>query len=228
MDFNVALGLFTALAVLTLQPYNTGGRNVICRKDLRKLQKRSGEHAILLEGYEVTPKDEERSGDCVEYEASGPFPSPAPQTTAVYKVPNTVKPVPSKNRCWVYYGKPVKLYLRMRKLPTLHNSQEYGVASGPHTGGINGFVNSRPRVVCGKVLTATGTFPKELQYYSNGNQGKQNNKGPGTAKPIVGRPAMAIQVSKSGSSMFYNFLKSYQGVLAAQRTRGSSVSSRCV
>ncbi len=71
-------------------------------------------------------------------------------------------------------------------------------------------------------------FSKGLQDYSNGNQAKQNNKGSGVVKPIVGRPAMAIQVSKSGSSSFYNFRRSYQGVLAAQRTKGSSVSSRCV
>ncbi|KAF4118405.1 hypothetical protein G5714_000456 [Onychostoma macrolepis] len=233
MDVNIALGLLAALVVLTSQPYNTEGRNIICRKDLRKLQKRSGEDVVLLEGYEVTPKDEERDGDCVEYEAASPFPTSAAQTTTMNKVPNTVKPVPtpqkpSKNQCWVYYGKPVKLYLHMRKLPTLRSSQGNGVVSGPYTGGVNSFVNSQPRVVCGKVQITMRIFPKGLQDYSNGNQGKQNNKGPGVVKPVMGRPAMAMQVSKSGSSSFYNFLRSYQGVLATQRTEGSSVSSRCV
>ncbi|XP_016326184.1 uncharacterized protein LOC107676182 [Sinocyclocheilus anshuiensis] len=233
MDVNIALGMLAALVILTSQPYNTEGGNVICHKDLHKLQKRSGEDVVLLEGYEVTPKDEERDGDCVEYEAARPFPTSAAQTTTIHKVPNTVKPVPtpkktSKNQCWVYYGKPVKLYLHMRKLPTLPNSQGNVVVSGSYTGGINGFVNSQPRVVCGKVQITMRRFSKGLQDHSNGNQGKRNNKGSGVVRPIVGRPAMAIQVSKSGSSSFYNFLRSYQGVLAAQRTKGSSVSSRCV
>lgn len=195
-----------------------------------ELQKRSGEDVVLLEDYEVTPKDEERDSDCVEYEAASPFPTSAAQTTTMNKVPNTVKPVPtpqktSKNQCWVYYGKPVKLYLHMRRLPTLPSSQGNGVVSGAYTGGVNSFVNSQPRVACGKVQITMRIFPKGLQDYPNGNQGKQNNKGSGVVKPIVGRPAMAIQVSKSGSS---SFLRSYQGVLAAQKTKGSSVSSHCV
>ncbi|KAK2909220.1 hypothetical protein Q8A67_005057 [Cirrhinus molitorella] len=197
---------------------------------MRKLQKRSGESVVLIEGYEVTPKDEERGADCVEYEAAGLSPTPALQTTTKKKIPYTVTPIrtppkPSKNQCWVYYGKPVKLYLPMRNLPTLPNSQGNGVGSGPYTGRVNGFVNTQ---VCGKVQMTMRIFPKRLQDLANGNRGKQDNKGSGAVKPIVGRPVMAIQVSTSGSSSFYNFIKSYQRVLAAQKPRGSSASSRCV
>ncbi|KAK9981417.1 hypothetical protein ABG768_000950 [Culter alburnus] len=219
MDVNTALRLLAAMVVLTSQPYNTEGRN-ICSKDLRKLQKRSGEDVVLLEGYEVSPKDEERDSGCVEYEATSPVPTPAAQTTTRNKVPYIVK------QCWVYYGKPVKLYLPMRNLPTLPNPQGNKQISGLYTGGMKGSVNTQPRVVCGKLQWPIRSFPKVLQDYTNGR--KQDIKGSGSVKPIVVRPATAIQVSSSGSSSFYNLLRSYQRLLAVQRPRGSSVSSRCV
>lgn len=195
-----------------------------------ELQKRSGEDVVLLEDYEVTPKDEER--DVTVWNMKQPVLFPP----LLRKQPQWIKYLTrlsqcqppkktSKNQCWVYYGKPVKLYLHMRRLPTLPSSQGNGVVSGAYTGGVNSFVNSQPRVACVKVQITMRIFPKGLQDYPNGNQGKQNNKESGVVKPIVGRPAMAIQVSKSGSS---SFLRSYQGVLAAQRTKGSSVTSRCV
>lgn len=196
---------------------------------LSELQKRSGEDVVLLEGYEVSPKDEERDSDCVEYEATSPVPTPAAQTTTRKKVPYIVTPVPtpkktSKNQlCWVYYGKTVKLYLPMRYLPTLPNPQGNKQIFGPYTGEING---SQPRVVCGKLQRSMGSFPKVLRDYANGRQ--QDIKGSRSVKPIVVRPAMAIQVSSSRSSSFYNLLRSYQRVLAVQRPGGSSVSSRCV
>ncbi|ROL46502.1 hypothetical protein DPX16_21686 [Anabarilius grahami] len=218
MDVNTALRLLTALLVLTSQPYNT-----------EELQKRSGEDVVLLEGYDVSQKDEERDNDCVEYEATSPVPTPAAQTTTRNKVPYIVNPVPtlkkpSKNQlCWVYYGKPVKLYLPMRNLPNPQgNKQIFGL----YTGGMSGSVNTQPRVVCGKLQWPMRSFPKVLQDYTNGR--KQDIKGSGSVKPIVVRPAMAIQVSSSGSSSFYNLLRSYQRLLAVQRPRGSSVSSRCV
>ncbi|XP_048051445.1 uncharacterized protein LOC125271411 [Megalobrama amblycephala] len=231
MDVNTALRLLAAMVVLTSQPYNTEGRN-ICSKDLRKLQKRSGEDVVLLEGYEVSPKDEERGSGCVEYEATSPVPTPAAQTTTRNNVPYTVNPVPTpkkptkKQLCWVYYGKPVKLYLPMRNLPTLPNPQGNKQISGLYTGGMKGSVNTQPRVVCGKLQWSMRSFPKVLQDYTKG--GKQDIKGSGSVKPIVVRPATAIQVSSSGSSSFYNLLRSYQRLLAVQRPRGSSVSSRCV
>lgn len=187
---------------------------------LSELQKRSGEDVVLLEGYEVTPTDEERNGDCVEFEATSPVPTPAAQTTARNKVPYTTPQKPSKKKCWVYYGKPVKLYLPMRNLPNPQgNKQIFGL----YTGGMSGSANTQPR---GKLQWPMRSFPKLLQDYTNGR--KQDIKGSGPVKPIVGRPAMEIQVYRGGSSCFYNLLGSYQRLLAAQRPRGSSVSSRCV
>ncbi|XP_067298727.1 uncharacterized protein [Pseudorasbora parva] len=228
MDINIALSLLAAL-VLTSQPYDTEG--IICGKDLRNLQKRSGEDVALLEDYEVTPKDEERNSDCVEFEAATPFPSPDLQTTTMNKVPYVDTPVPTpkkpskKQLCWVYV-RPVKLYLPMRNLPTLPNLQGIKQVSGPYTGGMNGSVNTQPRVVCGKLQWPMRSFPKVLQDYTNG--GKQDIKGSGSVKPIVVKPAMAIQVSGSGSSSFYNLLRSSQRVSGLQKPRGSSVSSQCV
>ncbi|KAI2668201.1 Bifunctional 3'-phosphoadenosine 5'-phosphosulfate synthase 1 [Labeo rohita] len=213
MDVNIALGLLATLVVLTSQPYNTE------------------------EDYEVTPKDEERGTDCVEYEAAGLSPTPASQTTTMNKVPYTVTPIgtskkPSKIHCRMDYGKPVKLDPPMRNLPTLPSSKGNGVVSGPYAGRVNGFVNTQPRVVCGKVQIQMRSVPKGLKYHAKGNRGKQDNKGPEAVKPKVGRPVMSIRVSSSGSSSLYNFVQlslqvAYQRMLAAQKPRGSSASSRC-
>lgn len=164
----------------------------------------------------------------MEYESPSPFTTPAAQTTIRNKVPSIVTPVPttkkpSKNQlCWVYYGKPVKLYLPMWNLNPQGNKQ----TSGSHTRGMNGSVNTHPRVVCGKLQRSMRSFSKALQDYTNG--GKQDIKGSGSVKAIVVGPAMAIQMSSSGRTYFYNLLRSYQRVLAVQRPRGSSGSSRCV
>lgn len=174
----------------------------------------------------------------MEYEAAGLSPTPASQTTTMNKVPYTVTPIgtskkPSKIHCRMDYGKPVKLDPPMRNLPTLPSSKGNGVVSGPYAGRVNGFVNTQPRVVCGKVQIQMRSVPKGLKYHAKGNRGKQDNKGPEAVKPKVGRPVMSIRVSSSGSSSLYNFVQlslqvAYQRMLAAQKPRGSSASSRCV
>ncbi|XP_056312556.1 uncharacterized protein LOC130225829 [Danio aesculapii] len=213
MDVNIALGLLAAL-VFTLQPYNLEGRNINCRKGLRNLQKRSGEDVVILEGYEVTPEDQERGVGCEEYDAAGLLPTPPSETVTGSRVPqmpaSNPKIPPKKQLCWMYYGTPVRLYLPMRNLP---KSQGNNI---PYTGGMSG--NSQARVVCGKPM---GNFPKN---YSNG---KQNNNGAGAIRPVVVRPGMVIQVPSGRSTSFYDIIRNDQRLKAAERSRGSSVSSRC-
>ncbi|XP_005160159.2 uncharacterized protein [Danio rerio] len=213
MDVNIALGLLAAL-VFTLQTYNSEGRNIKCRQGQHNLQKRSGEDVVILEGYEVTPQDQERGVGCEEHETAGLFPTPPSEAIRGNQVPQMPAPTskipPKKQLCWMYYGTPVRLYLPMRNLPNSQGNNK------PYTGGMSG--NTQARVVCGKPM---GNFPKN---YSNG-QGKQNNNGAGAIKPVVVRPGMAFQVPGGKSTNFYNIFRNYQRLKAAERP--SSISSRC-
>lgn len=212
MDVNIALGLLAAL-VFTLQPCNSEGRNVHCHKGLRNLQKRSGEDVVILE---VTPQDQERGVGCEEYETASPFPTPPSETITGNRVQQApASKIPNKKQlCWMYYGTPVRLYLPMRNRP---NSQGNNV---PYTGGMSGSGNTQAKVVCGKPMR---NFPNN---YSSG-QGKRNNNGAGAIKPVVVRPGMAIQIPGGKSTNFYDILRSYQRVKAAEGPRTSSIPSRC-